>query len=544
MWPRICRAKKGPPFAAASAVWFCSPASPLWYCSRCSSDWSSSYAPPTPWTSTRPRIRLRAAWWCAAGAAAWPSSISYPRSRVSAPSSPTPGSPRPGWPPISIGASPRATPPAPSTRTAERPSPLGCARGSTGLARFRAASRWCCSALKQAVVDPALRREALEALAVVGTGGSGEDEILAAALNDQSSDVRRRGVEVAAAIDRRQGKGTHAAILRTALADASFAVRSTVLHECASLDGVTAASILAIALADKDPSFRRLAEKGVMDLATRAPSAATDAVRQGLGSSDSQSRRTAVALLDRIAAAIPREAMSALTQIAADEKAPEEARISALSYLRNNGEAQASLRAVLEKAVAPDAPPRLRTAALPIYARLIDPAEVETLATAATKGPPAGRVTGAALWGGVAIKQPDSASRALKVFLYDQSPDVRAEAARAFGYLKREGPELVRRALVDPSPEVAKAAIESSIRLAASQPALVAEDLGHAMVKVRPATRKAIVEALGQIGQTRPAAVLPPLAKALKQSEIPTRVSAARAFCEMAKKAPVAAAPY
>jgi HEAT repeat protein len=356
--------------------------------------------------------------------------------------------------------------------------------------------------------------------------------------------VRRRGVEVAAAIDRRQGKGTHAAILRTALADASFAVRSTVLHECASLDGVTAASILAIALADKDPSFRRLAEKGVMDLAARAPSAATDAVRQGLGSSDSQSRRTALALLDRIAAAIPREAMSALTQIAADEKAPEEARISALSYLRKNGEAQASLRAVLEKAVAPDAPPRLRTAALPIYARLIDPAEVETLATAATKGPPAGRVTGAALWGVVAIKQPDSASRALKVFLYDQSPDVRAEAARAFGYLKREGPELVRRALVDPSPEVAKAAIESSIRLAASQPALVAEDLGHAMVKVRPATRKAIVEALGQIGQTRPAAALPPLAKALKQSEIPTRVSAAHAFCEMAKKAPVAAAPY
>ncbi len=398
--------------------------------------------------------------------------------------------------------------------------------------------------LKQAFVDPTLRREALEALAVVGTGGAGEDEILAAALSDQSADVRRRGVEVAAAIDRRQGKGTHAAILRTALADSSFAVRSTVLHECASLDGPTSASILAIALADKDPSFRRLAEKGVMDLAARAPKAAIDAVRQGLGSSDSQSRRTALALLDRIAAAVPREAMSALTEIAADEQAPEEARISALSYLRKSGEAQASLRAVLEKAVAPDAPPRLRTAALPVYARLIDPAEVETLATAATKGPPTGRVTAAALWGVVAIKQPDSASKPLKGFLYDQSPDVRAEAARAFGYLKREGPELVRRALLDPNPEVAKAAIESSIRLASTQSALVAEDLGHAMVKVRPGTRKAIVEALGQIGQTRPAAALPPLARALKQSEIPTRVSAARAFCEMAKKSPVAASPY
>src|SRR5450759_768973 len=193
---------------------------------------------------------------------------------------------------------------------------------------------------------------------------------------------------------------------------------------------------------------------------------------------------------------------------------------------------------------APDAPPRLRTAALPIYARLIDTGQVEHLAVIATKGPPTGRVTAAALWGVVAIKQPDNASRPLKVFLYDQSPDVRAEAARAFGYLKREGAELVRRAMLDPNPEVAKAAIESSVRLAASQAALVAEDLGHALAKVRPATRKLIVDALGQIGQTRPAAVLPPLARALKLGDIPTRVSAARAFCEMAKKAPVAASPY
>ena len=398
--------------------------------------------------------------------------------------------------------------------------------------------------LKQAFVDPALRREALEALAVVGTGGAGEDELLAAALNDQSSDVRRRGVEVAAAIDRRLGKGTHASILRTALADPSFSVRSTVLHEGARLDPSTAASILSIALADKDPSFRRLAEKGVMELAARAPTAATDAIRHALGSSDSQARRTALALLDQIATAVPHEAMFALSQIAADENASEDARISALSFLRKSGEAQASLLPVLEKAVAPEAPPRLRTAALPIYARLIDPGQVEDLAVIATKGPPTGRVTAAALWGVVAIKQPDDASRPLKVFLYDQSPDVRAEAARAFGYLKREGPELVRRAMLDPNPEVAKAAIESSVRLAASQAALVAEDLGHALAKVRPATRKLIVDALGQIGQTRPAAVLPPLARALKLGDIPTRVSAARAFCEMAKKAPVAASPY
>jgi hypothetical protein len=321
-------------------------------------------------------------------------------------------------------------------------------------------------------------------------------------------------------------------------------VRSTVLHECASLDGTTAASILSIALADKDPSFRRLAEKGVMDLAARAPTAATEAVRQGLGSTDGQSRRTALALLERIAAAVPREAMSALTLIAADEQAPEEARISALSYLRKNGEAQAFAQARAGKGRC------RRCTAAPAHGRAAhlraphrskrgrNPGHRRYQRAARRPGDrrrPVGR-------GG--HQAPDAASKALKGFLYDQSPDVRAEAARAFGYLKREGPELVRKALVDPNPDVARAAIESSIRLAASQPALVAEDLGHAMVKVRPATRKAIVEALGQIGQTRPAAVLPPLAKALKQGEIPTRVSAARAFCEMAKKAPLAASPY
>jgi HEAT repeat protein len=398
--------------------------------------------------------------------------------------------------------------------------------------------------LKQAFVDPVLRREALEALAVVGTGGAGEDEILAASLNDQSAEIRRRGVEVAAAIDRRQGKGTHATILRTALADPSFAVRGTVLRECATLDSATAASILSIALADKDPTFRHLAEKGIMDLAARAPSAATDAVRQALDSSDGQARRTALVLLDQIAAVLPHEALSTLSRIAADERASEEARISALSFLRKNSEVPASLRPVLEKAVAADAPPRLRTAALPIYARLIDPAEVEILATNAAKGPPASRVTAAALWGVVAIKQPDIANRPLKAFLYDQTPDVRAEAVRAYGYLKKDGPELVRRAVLDPNPEVAKAAIESAVRLASTQAALVAEDLGHAIIKVRPATRRSIIEALGQIGQTRPNAALPPLARALKQSEIPTRVAAARAFCEMAKKSPVAASPY
>jgi len=73
---------------------------------------------------------------------------------------------------------------------------------------------------------------------------------------------------------------------------------------------------------------------------------------------------------------------------ASDETAPEEARVSALVVSPSDQlNSPNSLRPMLEKAVMPDASPRLRTAALPLYARLIDPAKVAELALTASKGP-------------------------------------------------------------------------------------------------------------------------------------------------------------
>src|SRR5262249_22705895 len=98
------------------------------------------------------------------------------------------------------------------------------------------------AALKLAFSDPAARGEILSALAVIGRGGAGEDEILAGALADVAPEVRRRGVAVAAAIARRQAQeakdakdaggregSTHAATLRAALSDRSADVRAAVL---------------------------------------------------------------------------------------------------------------------------------------------------------------------------------------------------------------------------------------------------------------------------------------------------------------------------
>src|SRR3954468_21308494 len=166
------------------------------------------------------------------------------------------------------------------------------------------------AALKQAFTDPSARSEILSALSVIGRGGAGEDEILADALADHAPEIRRRGVEVAAAIDRRQAgetidrrqagetidrrqagekndgrhadgrqaSGAHAAILRTALADRSADVRAAVLQEAPTLPSAEAAGILTLALRDPDPTLRRRAESATAALAERASGTVVDAL--------------------------------------------------------------------------------------------------------------------------------------------------------------------------------------------------------------------------------------------------------------------------
>jgi HEAT repeat protein len=400
------------------------------------------------------------------------------------------------------------------------------------------------TSLKQAFGDPGNRREVLDALLLVGRGRAGEDEILAAALADDSPEIRRRGVEVAAAIDRRLGKGSHATILRSALADGSFEVRAAVLRECATLPPAEAGSVLAVALADKDAGFRRLAEKGILTLAERAPAAAAEAVRPALRSADAQARRNGLGLLEQIAARAPAEIAGTLTGLVGDAKAPEEARVAALQYLRRTGASPDRLAPVLERAVAPESSPRLRAAALPLHARLLDAAAAEQLALSESKGAPAQRAVGAAVWGAVAAKNPEAATKALKGFLYDPSPEVRAEAARAYGHLRREGGGLIQKALLDPNAEVTRAALDGAVALAATQPHAAVDLLGRALVTVRPAVRRSVVEALGRIARERPQHAIPALARTLKTGEPKTRELAAGILCGLARKNVGAVSPY
>ncbi|HVV52276.1 MAG TPA: HEAT repeat domain-containing protein, partial [Polyangia bacterium] len=435
------------------------------------------------------------------------------------------------------------------------------------------------AALKQAFADPSSRGEILSALAVIGRGGAGEDEILADALADHAPEIRRRGVEVAAAIDRRQagggidgrpagggvdgrsatGKadgrpgdkaaapqpaGAHAAILRAALADRSADVRAAVLQEAPTLPAVEAAGIFTLALRDSDPTLRRRAEAEAAALAERAPAVVVDALVDVLQSPDAGARRAALALFESIAAKAPAQSAAALGRVVTNEKVPDDVRVAALLILRRAGTPSPALKPVLEKAIRPEASPRLRAAALPLYARLISVPEAEDLARTEMKGAPAARAASAAVWGAVAATRPDDALKPLKSMLYDPSAEIRVEAARAFGSLRRDGLDLTEKALKDPSPEVERAAIESALALSAQYPGQVADMLGHAVKLVRPAVRRSLVEALARLGESRPAAALPPLAHAVKDPDVATRLAAANGFCALARKNGAAASPY
>ena len=247
-----------------------------------------------------------------------------------------------------------------------RPVPRGVAKALIGDADG-------VTSLKHAFSEPLTRRETLDALAVIGRGRAGEEEILSAALGDAAPEIRRRGVEVAAAIDRRLGNGAHAAILRNALADKSPDVRLAVLREVGTLPPRETSEILAVALADRDPASRRAAEDATLALAARNPEAAAAAAERLLESADATARRNGLPLLERIADRAPAACAAVLQRLVANPNSPEEARVAGLLALRKAGEPPQSLKPALELAVGQSSSPRLRAAALPLYARLIDP---------------------------------------------------------------------------------------------------------------------------------------------------------------------------
>ena len=156
------------------------------------------------------------------------------------------------------------------------------------------------------------------------------------------------------------------------------------------------------------------------------------------------------------------------------------------------------------------------------------------------KGPPAARAASAAVWGAVALTRPENARKnRSRRCSPTPSTEVRIEAARAFGNLKRARHRTDRKSpLEDPSPEVERAApgvgAGAGSRLSGpSSPTC----WGARSRTVRPAVRKNLIEALARLGESqinrRHAGAG---ARAIKDSDAATRVAAAEGFLRAGKK--------
>ena len=225
------------------------------------------------------------------------------------------------------------------------------------------------AALKQAFADPATRGEILSTLAVIGRGGAGEDEILADALADRSPEIRRRAVQIAARIDRRQAEGkgdirTRGGRTRGALARGA--------GRCVGgrARGGAAGSRHACRRPKQPGSSRwrcgtpiRRCGAAPRRRPTRwprsAPGPVLECVAGGVAEPGRGARRSALTLFETIATRAPAASANALVKVASNEKLSDEVRVAALAILRRSGPPPAALKPVLDKAIRPDASPRL-----------------------------------------------------------------------------------------------------------------------------------------------------------------------------------------
>ena len=121
-------------------------------------------------------------------------------------------------------------------------------------------------------------------------------------------------------------------------------------------------------------------------------------------------------------------------RVVLDERTPDDARVAALLILRRTGPPSPTLRPALEKAIRPESSPRLRAAALPLYARLISPAEAEEIARNEMKGPPAARASAGAPCG--ARVAADSSRRGVEAAQVDALRSVGRDAHRGGARLR------------------------------------------------------------------------------------------------------------
>jgi HEAT repeat protein len=374
--------------------------------------------------------------------------------------------------------------------------------------------------LTEAYEDPALRPAVVEALAGAAKNGPETRALLQKALADPSEDVRRRAVQAAAALERRQA-GAGAGLLADGLRDASASVRALALDAIQKLPDEQSAPLLTTALAQTtDPVVRRQALEAIGAQTARTPSAAAALGRAMLGSARSDASQILSRLLDGEGPSAD-AAEGAVTQLALDQKAPDDVRLEALRMLRRRPKTPDALAGI-------QGSNRVMAMAMPLLARA-KPDEAQAKVLDAMKGPVPLRAAAAATIG-LLPKTPDT-PKLLKALSYDPATEVHVEAVRSLPVLGREALPLLVKEAKGGGADVEKAAVETIGAQASKLGVSAAAQALEATVKgARPSTRKAAIEALGRLAEAKPALAAGALGRLVHDKVPDVRADAAGAL--------------
>ncbi len=387
--------------------------------------------------------------------------------------------------------------------------------------------------------DPTLRPSVIDALAAAGRGSDEERKLIQNALADSSEEVRRRAVVALSAIEQRT-PGSSGGLLETATRDESAAVRALAFDTIAQLPPDRATAIWSQLLDARDAETRRRALEALRLLSGKYAETWTAIAHGVLGATRSDVLSLLGPIMDPGQGGVPenmRDAHSRATATAAaakvllvialDGKAPANARIEALKLLRGQNVPKASLEKI-------SGSPRLLMVAAPLLLK-DKPDEAQAKVKEALNGPVPMRVAAAAAIG--LLPRTADTPKLLKLFSYDRSAEVRAEATRSLPALGRESVPLLVKEAKSGGADVERAAVET-LAAHASQLGVgqVIDALESAIKGTRQSTRRAAILAIGRVGTQKPAQAASVLGILLHDKVADVRTDAASALGELMRE--------
>ncbi len=392
--------------------------------------------------------------------------------------------------------------------------------------------------LRKMVQGPGDMITLLERLEPLARGGPEEVELVEAALSDASPAVQAAALRVAASSARRRGDAYHDT-LAEALTSTDNELRRIAFSAVRGLQEDLARQLYRDALAtDPNPAARReLLAIVAADTDEAAPSA--ESAVSVLGNEDvaAPTRQKAHALLRRAFATDPQAASVAAATLAETATAATEDRVAALRMLYENlsTELVGALAKQFTRSISRAWKAKVeavRAAALPLYARLAPQKAAEQIVLLQGQLSPELREAIALAWGEIAQRKDRAARPALEALLKDDTPAVRAAAARAYGHTGRGSQNELNKMIKTERLDVAVGAaygLANSIEAGGNVGAAIGGIRQLWKRDGRP--KRYATEAFAEIARTSPAPVFSYLRSAAREDDDDLQEAAVAGLC-------------